>query len=292
MLKKLTMILLAVGLSGALGGCLVKKKDPSEIPTYTSTDPVLRFYQPGDTINYLVQAQDGVTTRTGTLQIKWENTNPIPSPFPPNTYTVLKETTTLTLGQTSPVTDTLVRYVEQDTTTGTTTTGSMYLRAFDSPTAGEYFWLSPSNVPTSSVQRFEIFRSPLDTAAMAGQIDLGNYYVVDNCNGTTCNDQLAFIQSNTFEVTASNQTVDIPGTGIFKNVYKVQYNATMTPGPTTPLLDILNVCGGTGQVTSHQTVLYIVPEIGVIKMVNTCTDQGGGAPVIYIATLDTTTFQY
>lgn len=287
MLKKLGMVLLAVSIGALLSSCLVKKKDPADITTtFTSTTNILRPYQSGDIINYRVQvANPDGSQQSGTLQIKWEATGELPDPLSNDTFPVLKETTTLTIDGND---DGLVRYIEQDNTALSATEGSMFLRAFATPTPSVYDWLSPDLPPTSNLQRFEIFRSPL---TMAGQIPLDKFYVAGDCSGTSCPTRLALAQSRTFQVTAINQTVDIPGTGIFQNAFKVQYNGTINREGTSSLYDILDVCGSAGNITSHETELFVVPEIGVVKMTNTCTEQGS-SPVIYFITLDTTSFSY
>lgn len=291
MLKNLGKILLAVSLTTSisvlLSGCLVKKEDPASVPSFTSNTNQLRIYQPFDTIYYNVRVDSANGTQSGTLQVKWEDTAPITDPIasPTQQYFVHKETSTLAI--TGGDTDELIRYVEQDPTTG-----SLYLRAFPTPTDMVNYWLSPTITPTSSLQSFEIFHSPLTL----GSTTLDNFYVVGDCSGgTQCLEREALVQSRSFTVTAVNQTVDIPGTGIFKNAYTVQYDTTTTREATAPpLLDILDVCGSIGNftITSHSATLYIVPEIGVIKMVNECTDTSSNSDVIYTATLDRPNFQY
>lgn len=291
--KILLALLLATGIGISLSGCLVKKKSPDEVTTFfTSTATVLRIYQPFDTIYYRIRVDDSSgISQFGTLQLKWEDAGTLPDPFTPATlYPVLKETSTLTIDGNE---DALVRYVEQDNTVGSPTEGSMYLRAFATATLGEYHWLSDKSIaPPGVLQKYEIFHSPL---SMTGQIDLGNFYILGDCTGTDCPTRFAFSQTRNFEVTAINQTVDIPGIGIFKNVYTVKYNATINRDATAPLFDILDVCGAAGAITSHETTLSIVPEVGIIKMVNICTDQQPGSlspTTIYTATLDDTSFQY
>lgn len=281
MLHKFGMILLPLCISVLLSGCLVDKKTPRTI-SLTGTN--LRTYQNADYINYTVTANDVNGSRSGTLQIKWETpSQTIIDPISSTSYLdTLKETTTLTLNDEDP--DELVRYTEQDSN------GSMYLRAFDTTDINKYYWLSPDLSVTSDIlQEFEIFRSPL---AEAGQIDLGRFYVQEDCTGTGCASSVALSDSRTFEVTITNQTLEIPGIGIFTNVYQVQYNATTTPQATSPLLDILNVCADAGNTTTHMATLYVVPEIGIIRTVNTCTDQVSGYSSIHIINLDTTSFPF
>jgi len=292
MLKKLGMMLLAVSIGTLLSSCLVKKKSPDQITTFTSTTNQLRIYQPFDTIYYNVQVDSALSgSQSGTLQVEWRDTRQITDPLasPTQQYSVREETTTLSIsdGVGGTNDEQLVRYVEQDNITG-----SLYLRAFPTQTRDVYYWLSPTNPPTSMLQRFEIFRSPL---AMAGTIDLGAFYVASDCSDRQqCQISEALAQSRLFTVTAINQTVDIPGTGIFKNAYRVKYDATTNRQATAPVFDILDVCGSLGNFTStsHSATLDIVPEIGVIKMVNECTDSASNSDVIYTATLDHTSFPY
>lgn len=286
MLKKLGIVLLALSISILLSGCLVDQKD---VETIASTDNALRIYQPFDTINYQVQVNRASGTENGTLQITWNNPDvSILNPITQETYSVLKETTTLTINDEDP--NELIRYIEQDKNDDNNSKGSMYLRAFDTAVANKYYWLSTAlNVPPGTLERFEIFRSPMPSdlsKPLPDQIGMNNFYIFEDCTGTSCPTRIAFASSRTFKVTAREQTVETPA-ATFTNAYKVQYNATINREATTPLLDILAVCGESG-ITSHAAILYIVPEIGIIKIENTCTYSLGTSPVFYIITLDNT----
>lgn len=279
MLKKLGMMLLAVGVSALLSSCLVDKK---KLETIDNTDTNLRIYQPTDHIDYFVQVDDVSGTQVGTMQVKWESTNPITNPLTIESYSsILKETTTLTINGGDP--EVLVRYIEQDVN------GSMYIRAFDSSELNKYFWLSSESTGLpGSLQRFEIFRSPL---AMTGEINLGDFYVFGDCTGTNCPPPTARYYNRIFKVTGTNETLSISA-GEFTNIYTVQYNAYANPDATMPILDVLDICGS-GGLTMHEAKLYVAPKIGIIRTENICTDSGGGGDIsIYTITLDTTSISY
>jgi len=283
MLKKLGIILLALSISTLLSSCLVSQKD---VETSDSTDNFLRIYKPSDTINYRVQIHSSNDTEFGTLQIKWSANAEISNPLTLETYSVLKETTTLTIDNETP--NELIRYIEQDSSDNPDSHGSIYLRAFDTAVTNEYYWLS-DQLNAGTLERFETFHSPLPLSLpQPNKIDMSDFYILGDCTGTDCPTRAAFVSSRTFNVTARNQEVETLA-ATFTNAYKVQYNVTTNRETTTPLLDILAVCGGSG-ITTYAATLYIVPEIGIVRMENTCNDlsSAGTPPVTYIITLDNT----
>ena len=282
MLKRLGMILLAISLSGLLSSCLVKKEKVPNIKTYTSTTDTLRLYQPGDRIDYQVQIDNADSGRqVGTMTILWESTPNLSDPFDPITHPVLKETTTLTIEGNEEI---LVRYIEQDTPNH-----SKYLRAFDAPVANQYLWLSATNAPADTVDKFENLDSPM---VVAGQLALGDFYIVGDCNGTNCTTRETHSFNRTFQVTAMNQTVETPA-GNFEKTYKARHMATTNREATGPLSDILDVCGDAGEANSHDAILDVVPEIGIVKIVNTCTNlTAGGSPTFYTISMESTNIDY
>lgn len=283
MLKKPGMILLAVGISSLLGSCHVEQKD---VEIFESTDNTLRIYQPSDVINYRVQISSPNGTQFGTLKIEWADPDQaIQNPLTQETYSVLKETTTLTIDDEEP--SELIRYIEQDSDNG-----SMFLRALDTAVANNYYWLSKREaVPPDTLERFEIFRSPMpddSSLPLPGEINLNDFYTLGDCTGTDCPTRIAFSSFRTFQVTARGQRVETIA-ATFTNAYTVSYRATVNREATTPLLDILAVCGESG-ITAHDATLHIVPEIGIVKIENTCTDLSatGASSVIYIITMERT----
>jgi hypothetical protein len=276
---KIGAFVLTVILSAALSGCLVEKK---KLETITSTDTNLHIYTDGQYIDYTVIIDEEGQTQTGTLRVRWDSAQQIINPLDSTQYAVLKETTTLTIDDNSGNPNEIIRYIEQDSN------GSMYVRAYGTLDPLDHSWLSDQpNVGPGILKRFEIFRSPL---AIASSISLTNFYIFEDCDGANCPTKIAYYYGRSFEVVDSNQTVST-NAGTFANAYKISYEATVIPEPTAPLLDILDVCGGIGSITSHSAMLYVVPEIGIIEIVNICTDSGA-APVIYTMILDNTNITF
>jgi len=271
--------------SVSLGGCLVEK-DKGAAKTYASTTNILHTYVAGNVITYDLVRNTSSGTSTGTLEVKWEATDQIQDPFDSNQrYSVLKETTNIYYSGSTDPDESAVRYLEQDSSG--LTNGTIFLRAIDDPASTTNYWLSSeNNVPPGNLEKVEIFRSPI----ILGNPLTIDFNVMSGCSGTSCAQSVGNLY-NSLEAVDYPEVVSGTGKGTFTNVYKATYAGSLTPVDQTPLpfFDFLDICHVTGSATtSHNGTLYIVPEVGVIKMINTC-QSGINPSETYIATLRNTT---
>jgi hypothetical protein len=265
----------------SLGGCLVEK-DKGATKTYASNTNILHTYEAGDVITYDLTEYSGTDTpRSGTLEVKWEQTADIKDPFSNTDFPVLKETTKIYYGNDASNAEVYVRYIEQDIS------GTIYLRAIDDFASTTDYWLSSnSNVPPGDLAGFEIFHSPFISGSLL-QID---FNVMSGCTGTSCQPSLGTF-SNGLEVVDNSVVVIGTRYGTFTNVYEVTYNGLVSQTDQTPLpfFDFLDICHITGLFnnTTHNGTLRIVPEVGVIQIINTCQAVTGQA-VQYVAIIRNT----
>lgn len=275
-----TALLAVMVASVLLSGCLVQK-DKKPAKTYQSSTNTLHTYVSGNVITYdLTKYSD--PPEFGTLEVKWEQAALLQDPFSTTTsYSVLKETTSIySNGNTSPDEST-VRYIEQGST------GSLFLRAIHDITSQlptDNYWLSDqATVPSGTLDRVEILHSPF-TLGDSLQID---FDVMEGCSGSSCLQSLGHF-SNHLD-TADTAVVSGTRYGTFSNAYLVSYQGlvTTTAFPL-PFFDFVDICHTTGSAsTLHSGSFYIFPEVGVIKIENSCT-SGTNQVVNYTATLRNT----
>jgi len=287
MLKKPGMILLVISISALLGSCHIKQED--EV-TISRTTPNLRVYQPNDFIEYNVTAiinSDAVNQ--GTLRVKWTATGDLTDPIDGATlYPVLKETTTLTYEPNSTEPDvTIIRYISQDSV------GSITLYAIGD--GNDLYWLyDPANTGdlTSDIIRPVIFDSPMDRTTPPPNSPL-EFSVMENCGDTPGLCGLELYEFNDSFTIVGDTTQVTTNIGKFSNPFEIKFSGTTIPNnsPTVSFYgDIRDACGTSTDQISHNGSMFVIPEIGIIRMTNLCQNftTGGGEQVNYIITLSST----
>ncbi len=297
MLKKsgrtLIAVLLATGISISLSSCLVKKESPASVQAFVSTTNTLHIYADGEFIDYTITAIDstsGNTTR-GILRVKWEQAADLIDPIDTTTtYPVLKETTTLTNnGETIPAA-TVVRYISQvNTSPASIDQGSIILRAISDGT--DFYWpYDPSKaaIPNSPVTAPVIFDSPVVFGSPAHSPV--NFSAMEGCGNGTCGTAIyTFNDDSTVDGSSTEITTNY---GRFSNPFKISYSGTNVPqgaSAVSVLGDIRHACGDSSNNISHSGNMFVMPEVGIIQMTNTCRlNDGSGTTVFYTVTLSNT----
>jgi hypothetical protein len=254
----------------ALSGCLVEKKDPKKILSATAN---LRIYKANDFISYSVDEIrfSGLTstTRTGTLTIRWNDHASLLRPGPTSPLIpVLEQVITLTFDGGAPE-DGTVRYISQDAA------GEITLHAIEDPTPtsglSPYYWLSTSSVinALNLTESFSIFTSPMGVGINPAPI---SFNVMGDCNiSSVCATRYG---SYSDDMNIVGDTIPVTTTlGVFSNPFQISFNGTTIPEGGFPILDVRNICGAA--TTTHAGTMYVMPEIGVIQMTNTCNDVAG-----------------
>lgn len=281
------IILLAFISVTTLSGCLVEKKDLVEISSKTGN---LHVYQPGEYIDYFVTATTtsvggGTTVQTGTLHISWQAHAGLDRPGAPvELIPVVKEVTKLFYDGGSSLPPGTVRFISQEGAADTNP-GQMTIHAINDST-GETGWLHTdditgfTDVPTES---FIIFESPLSVGL--DQLPV-SFHVMENCDITsgvcsTPSGQTSAVvgQYSDDMATVGNTTPITTSLGIVTNPFQISFSGTTIPSNGFPIIDVRNVCGTT--TTTHAGTMYVLPELGVIRMTNTCDDIAGGGRVFY-----------
>ena len=281
----------------ALTGCLVSKKDP-EPPYYRKTDN-LRVYKQGDWIRYNVIATtlSGTSTgdvRSGTLEIRWGNYSTLTSPDGAN-YDVIEKLITVEVddgGSVVPITT--VHYVQQDERKTETPDvyGTEQLVAMGHPNAGEYYWLNTVGGKNFSVNGVPGGQEPvttLESPLFVGQSYTVEYDLMDDCYQGPPGCQT--------DIGKSTNSIDVVGDGTqvntnlnnYANPFQVNFNGSIIPAagitPLPLLFDIFDVCSN--EQSTHNGRMFIIPEVGVIQLTNTCTDLSGtGDIILYDITID------
>lgn len=304
----ITAIALMTLAAVALTGCLVKQKGPPSL--YYRKSENLRIYEPGHYIRYTVEALlPGATEfQYGALKIVWQGSPDLPGPDGKN-HPVIEKHYLLCMGDTlcNPETEgetIFIQYVYQDPpgttdTQGNDTTGTERFVAMNDPAAtGQYFWINSSG---SSLQGGDGLPAPAITldSPLQSKTYGSSYYLMDNCiNASPCTSNLAKITSE-FTVIDDNTEIDTR-VERFANPFQVRYSSDKNfveplnnSFPPTPV-NLFSICSmGKASYTnvSYSGKMYIVPEIGMVKMINFCQVDGSEVSQ-YIFTLDGVSFGY
>jgi hypothetical protein len=294
MLKKLGMILLAMSISALLSSCLVdKQKVVEKIARKTDT---LRIYQENDWIDYNVTVVNGsATPQYGTLRIQWTKPADLTDPITPTTkYPVFKETTTLTYDGSTQPDVIVVRYISQVKTTpmvsGDPGIGSIILHAIDDEVDKDY-WPYPDRFTpsTSPVISPMIFKSPLSVGS-----SFPATFSIMECTSGQCAQEIYNFTDDTFVIVGDTREVTT-NLGIFSDPFEINFTGGIVPASSAPAVtflgDIRDACGTSAERITHNGKMFVVPEIGIIQMTNTCIDPLG-ASVSYIITVRDTSFTF
>lgn len=291
MSRVVRIVLLAFISITTLSSCLVEKKDLVQIARTTDN---LRVYQPGDSISYYVTADifpnggGAFTRQTGTLNTNWSTpTQPLirPGTIDP-ILRVMKEVTILDTNGSETGT---VRYISQNDD------GQITLHAIED-TAGELYWLSATGiapVSATSTESFVTFVSEADPLGIEFGANPYAFYVMQGCEDSICDTSVGQFNDTPDVV---NDTVSVTtNLGVFSNPFQIDFIGSSVPAvfPLPVTFDIRDVCGNTGAVISHgfggAGTMFVMPEIGMIKMNNTCVNSDlNGNTVHYTITISST----
>lgn len=265
-MKRVFRIAVLAFISAAtLSGCLVEKKDPVKI---ARTTDFLRLYQANDIITYNVEEfrYSDSSIRNGILTIKWLAHAPL---LRPGTITplipVLEQVITLSFDGGATETGT-VRYISQDATTREVT-----LHAIQAPGANPYYWLSASDLINTPIttESYSIFTSPMGVGINPAPV---NFNVMEDCDASSSCDYHFGRYSDDMNIVGDTTSI-ITSLGEFTNPFQISFNGTTIPDNGFPVIDVRNICGT--NTTTHAGTMYVMPEIGIIQMTNTCDDIGG-----------------
>ncbi|VAX03710.1 hypothetical protein MNBD_GAMMA20-2142 [hydrothermal vent metagenome] len=294
----------------ALTGCLVEKKDP-EPPNYRTTDN-LRIYKQGDWIRYNVFATTTIAGPSrgdfsnGTLEVRWGNYSPLPSPDNNasnngDIYDVIEKRYLFCLNDTggTPCTPEVVaiQYVHQDDLT-TDTAGTERLVAMGGhPTPGQYYWLNttagstaaPAN-PDNNIVGGQETVITLNSPLFINDDYTVKYHLMDGCILGTAKCQ-SDVGQFTHTITVVGDSTQInTNIGNYANPFRVSFTRgkavpDTSVGSQLPLtFDIFDLCSDGN--STHFGHMYIVPEVGIIQMSNTCTDSDTSGITRYDITID------
>ena len=281
----------------ALTGCLVEKKEKP--PAYERNSNNLRVYQQGDWIRYNVIATtlsgtSAGNVRSGTLEIRWGNYSTLTSPDG-NNYDVIEKLITVEINDSgSPVPITTVHYVQQDVRKGMNPDvyGTEQLVAMGHPNPNEYYWLNTKggiNYSVNGVPGGQEPETTLESPLFIGQSYTVEYFLMDDCyTGTPgCQDDIG--KSTTSVDVVGDSTQVNTNIGNYANPFQVNFDGKIIPAAGISLLpllfDIFDVCSD--ERSSHNGRMFIIPEVGIIQLTNTCQDLSGtGDIILYDITVD------
>jgi len=283
------VLILASIVLGGLTGCLVKKKDLKKIARTTDK---LRIYKPGDYILYDVSITrvpnlSPPVYQSGTLRIEWKLHPDIAVPFTggAKTIPVIQEVSTLDInGGTSNLGTT--KYISQDAN------GQVTLHAIEAIGTENHYWLNTSGDSSlTTINYFTTFNSPLSPgdqsfdsydsdAVLITSNPTINYYVLEGCEGNASCSSAIGVFSNDHDIVGDSHEITSK-LGVFINPFQINFSgsATPSPAPFPVTFDIVSLCG-----TDHTTfdgTMYVMPEIGMVEMTNTCRDVGGSGDYVY-----------
>ncbi len=291
----------------ALTGCLVDKKEPDP-PYYRKSGDTLRIHEPGDYIYYTVEAllPGSSEFQYGTLKILWKGASDLPGPDGKN-HPVIEKHYLLCMNEArcEPTETVFIQYVHQDPpgssdAQGNDTSGTeRFVAMDDDPQIPQYYWI---NTRGSSSQGGDglpepslILKSPLQSETYGPS----DYYLMDDCvNASPCISDLAHITSK-FTVIDDNTEINTR-VDRFANPFKIQYessNNSVEPLNNSSLptpVNLFSICSMDKSQyirVDYSGKMYVVPEIGMIKMINFC-QVAGDETAQYIFTIDSLSFGY
>lgn len=285
-----------------LSGCLVEKDDFSKVQAnkIQRTTDKLRVYKAGDFIEYNVQAERFVggnpnENLTGTLKVKWESTSALRRPVTNETIIALKEITTLTYHNSDSPSDdgNTVRYITQDAN------GQITLHALDTGSSNTYYWLSSSgDADLTKTDSHVVFQSPIILETPPKPLPKIEFYVMEGCDDET-NCKLAVGRfDDTQEVVGESKEIPT-NIGTFTNPFEITSFGNARPqggNVPQPIIDFRVLCST--DTNSAEPVafgfagnrrMWVMPEIGMIQLSNTCNESGSDPTRIdYTLTLSNT----
>ncbi|MCF6210621.1 MAG: hypothetical protein L3J88_10820 [Gammaproteobacteria bacterium] len=285
----------------ALTGCLVEKKDP-EPPNYRTTDN-LRIYKQGDWIRYNVFATTiaGPSSgdfSNGTLEVRWGNYSTLTSPDGKN-YDVIKKSYRYCLEGPfcNPTETVVIQYVHQDGLT-TDTAGTERLVAMGGlPTPDQYYWLNTTGGSTTTPANPDnnIVGGQETVITLKSPLFINNTYTVKYHLMDGCVRGVAKCQSDvgrfTHIITVVGDGTQVnTNIGNYANPFRVEFSEgdvfpdASVNGQLPLTFDIFDLCSDGN--STHDGHMYIIPEIGVIQMSNTCTDKITTDKTRYDITID------
>lgn len=274
-LRLLSVLALALT---ALSGCLVDPDKPTTREYGITLPAQLRVYQDQDRNEYVVsglsiEGTTGSLSLYGNMFMKWTNTSVL-EPFTDQLLTPLEETTVLTLNETEM--GRVTRYVEQTRVDpGDGSIGSLFLLGLNNNTPDSSTWATDHAGPAYGYLPMQIFWSPLQDGG--GILDTANHphqvYMINQCDTITldCTDT-GVLELSTHQVKDTGTELINTLFGRF-SAYRIDYVGTFSSlidGHDLP--DIRAHCydGSTGSIASFSGHMYVHPEVGIIRMVNTC----------------------
>lgn len=279
--KTLLTILLVSGISVLLSSCfMIDKEDPADVETIARSTDIVRIYKANDFIDYNITVIDQSTfvQTQGIMRIQWALNANLIDPITPTTttYPVLKETTTITYDDSDFPDFTVVRYINQKPA-GDVDEGSIILYAIDD--GADLYWLyDPANVgvPGSPVITPVIFDSPMAIGVTPSSPV--EYSVMEGCGTGLCGTEISKFTDNFTNV--GDTTSITTNLGRFSNPFEISFNGSISLRGQLALSvlgDIRHLCGTSRDNLSNFGNMYVIPEIGVIHMTNTCQnfDVGG-----------------
>lgn len=287
----------------ALTGCLVTKKAP-EPPYYRKSDN-LRVYKQGDWIRYNVFAVlPSGDFANGVLEVQWGNYSPLTSPDSNLSndgapYDVIEKRYLFCLDGTGCTpTETVIQYIHQDdpkTDANITlaTAGTERLVAMGNhPTAGQYYWLNTTGgrsfAPANPANNLQGGQEP--ARILASPLVIGNtfqveYFLMSECYpGPNCTEDIG-TPATTFNIVGDSTQIDT-NVNSYADPIQVNFNGTLTSyiGSLPLTFDIFDLCSS--GYSEYNGDMYIVPEIGIVQMENTCMDETGNITAYDITLAD------
>jgi len=268
-IRRKTMITTALaGIIGAvtliLSGCLVSEDKDLKTLINRNNNDTLHTLQSGDFMEYSLSGQLTIGNDTqfveGTLTTTWENAS-IPSPLGNTTQiSVLKEITTLTLGNST--TYEALRYIKQQAD------GTLDVHAFDGRNLNEYYRVGPPGEALNDVDKISILYSDIKNT---GSDDI-NYKIAEECEtGPSCarkvHDVLEHVE---YQGDVIVQT-DVGRFNTLRLDYNGSFNATTSIAT---LFDIRGACEYSK--ATFNGSYYVFPQVGIVQITQNCNDGSAG----------------
>lgn len=294
-LNQLRLIILAASISALLSGCLVEKKSVDKIFRTTDT---LHIYKTGEFIEYDVIAVTQTTgnpTQYGTLRVEWNSVGTLNNPIDGSIISPdLKETTTLTYDSNNSGEPDAVsaRYISQvNTVPADPNQGSIILHAIDDEVDADYWPYDPTNTGNSGGPVISpiIFESPLtigDSSSLA--------YSIMECDASLlCNNEI-YTFTDDVSTVGDTREVETP-LGIFSNPFQISFSGGTSPVGQQALSflgDIRDACGTSADLVTHNGNLFVMPEIGIIRIENIPCYNAPDTTIYYTITARATNISF
>ena len=137
-------------------------------------------------------------------------------------------------------------------------------------------------------------------AVNVGPANVGQVFAIAKCATGQCDPEIYHYQDISIDVDNTNTKIENTPLGTFNDPFTIYFGGSSNWQNSEALTfvgDIRDACGTVKDNINHGTnagigILYVFPEIGIIRFDNTCTKTQSNETLIYTATISNTNITF